>query len=72
MSNLNIEYEAMFQDEKAKGNVTNLIPVFKNTCRCDNYYWHWRKEIGDWIRGEAIPEKNKRMYNTPQVKSNYK
>lgn len=71
MSNINIEYEALFQDEKAKGNVTNLIPVFKNTCRCENYYWHWRKEKGDWVRGELIPEKINRMYNTPLPKSNY-
>lgn len=62
----------LFSEEKDKGNIKNLIPVHINICRCDNYYWNWKKEIGDWVRGDEIPEQMKRMYNkSPQTKPVY-
>lgn len=55
-----------FQDEKIKGNVTNLIPVHINTCRCSKYFWNWNKDLGDWVRGSKIPENLIRAYNNPK------
>ena len=57
---------------KEQTDVKNLIPVHINTCRCENYFWHFSIELSDWVRGEKIPENLKRFYNNPVVKSNYR
>lgn len=60
-----------FEDAKKQGLVNELIPVHINKCRCENYFWDWSSDIGDWVRGKKIPESMKRAYKTPIVKSNY-
>ena len=62
----------LYKEAKQQGLVKNLMPVHINKCRCDNYYWDWSSDIGDWVRGNKIPEEMKRAYKTPIVKSNYK
>ena len=56
---------------KEQNEVKNLIPVHINKCRCENYYWDFSIELGEWVRGEKISERLKKLYNTPQTKSNY-
>lgn len=34
----------------------HLIPVHINKARDDEYFWNWCSEIGNWVRGEKIPE----------------
>ena len=60
-----------FSEEKAKGNVQNLIPVHINKMRCENYFWNWSSDNGDWIRADKIPEKLKNGYNNPLPKGIY-
>lgn len=57
-----------YRDKGFKG---NLIPVHINKCRDTTHFWDWSSDIGDWVRGEKIPEKLIRLYNTPLIKSNY-
>lgn len=47
-----------FSEEKDKGNIKNLIPVHINKMRCENYFWHWSSNHGDWIRTVKISEKH--------------
>tara|TARA_B100001167_G_scaffold191010_1_gene159719 strand:+ start:12972 stop:13172 length:201 start_codon:yes stop_codon:yes gene_type:complete len=61
-----------FTEEKNKGKIINLIPVHINKMRCENYFWHWSSNHGDWIRTEKIPEDLKKAYKNPLLKSNYK
>lgn len=62
-----------YSDAKANGLVEDLIPIHINKCRCENYFWNWSSDIGDWIIGEKIPKHLKLAYsNPPIVKSNYK
>ena len=61
-----------FSEEKDKGNIENLIPVHINKMRCENYFWHWSNNHGDWIRTDKISEKLKRAYKNPMLKSSYK
>lgn len=60
-----------YSEELKKGNIGNLIPVHINKMRCDNYFWNWSTVYCDWIRGGEIPEKLKRMYKNPVVKTTY-
>ena len=61
-----------FSEEKDKGNIVNLIPVHINKMRCEDYFWDWSSNHGDWIRTEKISEKLKRAYKNPMLKSSYK
>lgn len=61
-----------FSEEKDKGNIVNLIPVHINKMRCENYFWHWSSNHGDWIRTKKISEELKKAYNNPMLRSNYK
>lgn len=60
-----------FQDLRKSGTAPNLIPVHINKMRDETYFWDWNKTLGDWVRGEEIPELLKRAYKTPVSKSNY-
>ena len=60
-----------FGEEKEKGNITHLIPVHINKARCDNYFWNWSSNHGDWIRGAKIPETLKKAYKNPPAKGCY-
>jgi hypothetical protein len=60
-----------FSEEKDKGNIVNLInliPVHINKMRCQNYFWHWSSNHGDWIRTEKISVQLKRGYKNPNAK----
>ena len=46
-----------FSEEKDKGNIENLIPVHINKMRCENYFWGWSSNHGDWVRTNKISEK---------------
>ena len=61
-----------YTDEIGNGKVINLIPVHINKMRCENFFWHWSSNYGDWIRTEEISEELKKAYKTPMLKSNYK
>jgi hypothetical protein len=52
-------------------NSANLIPVHINKMRDKSYFYDWSSDLKGWFRGDEIPEKLKRMYKTPLVKSNY-
>lgn len=57
----------LYQDAKKQGVVRELIPVHINKCRCDNYFWDWSSDIGDWVRGREIPEYLKKAYKAPII-----
>ena len=54
-----------FKEYRKNGFNGHLTPVHINKMRCDKFYWDWSSDLGDWVQGKEVPEKLKRMYDTP-------
>ena len=60
-----------FSEWRKEDKKASLIPVHINKTRSENFFWNWDSNLGDWIRGEELTEKYKRMHKTPLAYSNY-
>jgi hypothetical protein len=45
----------------------DLIPVHINKARSGEYFYDWSSDIGDWVRGEKIPDALNKCYKTPYI-----
>ena len=60
-----------FKEWQKEDENANLIPVHINKARSENFFWNWDSDLKDWIRGEELTEKYKRMHKKPLAYSNY-